>query len=62
VARRLRVFNATAWAGSLMVFGFALSDLPFPTLWPLAAMNIVVAATLAVIPLMHRFGELTKLT
>jgi adenylate cyclase len=58
VARRLRVFNATAWGGSLMVFGFALSDLFFPTLWRLAAINIVVASILAAIPLMHRFGEL----
>lgn len=30
VARRLRVFNVTAWCGSLMVFGFAPSDLYFP--------------------------------
>jgi adenylate cyclase len=58
VARRLRVFNATAWAGSLMVFGFALSDLFFPKLWPLASINVGVASALAVIPLLHRFGEL----
>jgi len=55
VARRLRVFDATAWAGSLMVFSFALSDRFSEAL---ASINAVVASALAAIPLLHRFGEL----
>ncbi|MET0429902.1 MAG: adenylate/guanylate cyclase domain-containing protein [Microvirga sp.] len=58
VARRLRVLNATTWCGSLLVFGFALSDLVDRRLWGLAAINALVALLLACVPLLHRFGEL----
>jgi adenylate cyclase len=58
VARRLKVLNATTWCGVLLALGFALSDLLDRKLWPLAAINITVALLLAVVPLMHRFGEL----
>jgi adenylate cyclase len=58
VARGLRVLNATAWGGSMLVLGFALYDLFNPKLWTLAGINVVTAVFLAAIPIWHRFGPL----
>jgi adenylate cyclase len=58
VARRLKVLNATTWCGVLLALGFTLSDFLDRRLWPLAAINVIVASLLAAAPLLHRFHEL----
>lgn len=50
VARRLKVLNATVCCGVLLVIGFAVSDLFDQKLWPIAAINVLFAMLLAIVP------------
>jgi adenylate cyclase len=58
VAQGLRVLNATAWCGALLVLGFAIYDAWRPKLWTLAGINLLTFLFLLAIPLWHRFGAL----
>lgn len=60
VARRLRAVNITTWIASATSAGFAVAHFltPEPGLWKAGLINAVMAALLAVLPLLHRFGRL----
>jgi adenylate cyclase len=60
VARRLRVVNTASWCCALFGAGFALAQAldPSPQAWKPALANLVGAALLAAVPLLHRFGDL----
>jgi adenylate cyclase len=65
VARRLRVFNITAWISTAAAGGFAIEQVtveqffhPSPDLWKLIATNALAAPIFAAMPRLHRFGAL----
>jgi adenylate cyclase len=59
IARRRRILNLTASMAVFVSAGFGLVQiLSAPHLWWTGIINVVGAATYAVIPLLHRFGEL----
>jgi adenylate cyclase len=59
IARRRRILNLTASMAVFVSAGFGLVQiLSAPQLWWTGIINIVGAAIYAIIPLLHRFGEL----
>jgi adenylate cyclase len=59
IARRRRILNLTASMAVFVSAGFGLVQiLSAPHLWWTGIINVVAAAIYAVIPLLHRFGEL----
>jgi adenylate cyclase len=59
IARRRRILNLTTSMAVFVSAGFGVIQLvATPTLWWTGVINIVAAAIYAVVPLLHRFGEL----
>jgi adenylate cyclase len=59
IARRRRILNLTTSMAVFVSAGFGVIQVvATPTLWWTGVINIVAAAIYAVVPLLHRFGEL----
>jgi adenylate cyclase len=60
VARRLRALNLTVWITVALTAGFAVVQFldPTPGLWKVGVVNALTALITAVVPLLHRFGQL----
>lgn len=59
VARRLRILTIAAWLGAFVSALFAVIQLFTGTgTWPLGFVNIVGTVLFALVPALHRFGEL----
>jgi len=59
IARRRRILNLTASMAVFISAGFGIVEVvAAPELWWTGAVNIVGAAIYAIVPLLHRFGEL----
>ena len=59
VASRLRVLKIAAWIAAVVSAGFGLWQLTLGGgVWRLAILNLVSVVVFALIPLLHRFGEL----
>lgn len=58
LTRRRRVLNIATWMAALVSAGFGAIELLTTKLWPIAVVNGVAALIFALIPLLHRFGEL----
>ena len=59
IARRRRILNLTTSMAVFVSAGFGVIQVVgTPTLWWTGVINIVAAAIYAVVPLLHRFGEL----
>jgi adenylate cyclase len=59
IARRRRILNLTATMAVFISAGFGLVQiLSAPQLWWTGIINVVGAAIYAIVPLLHRFGEL----
>jgi adenylate cyclase len=60
IARRLRAVNIVSWtgAGVILLFGvLRVFDKVTPVSWRLAAVNLISAAILMALPLLHRFSS-----
>jgi adenylate cyclase len=59
VARRLRVLNLATWMSAVLTGCWGIAQLATaPQLWATGIVNLVSAAIFAMIPKLHRFGEL----
>src|SRR4051794_14241631 len=58
LARRRRVLNISTWIAAAVSASFAAMEVLTAGQWMIALVNGVTALTLAMIPLLHRFGEL----
>lgn len=59
VAGRLRVLNITTWIAAFVSGFFGIVWFVTGTgIWQIGVLNVVAAAVFAMIPLLHRFGEL----
>ncbi len=58
LSRRRRVLNITTWMAAVVCASFAVIELMTTRLWHVALINTVTALIFAMIPLLHRFGEL----
>ena len=56
--RRRQVLNMTTWMAGAVCASFAVIEVMTTRLWPIAAVNVVAALIFALVPLLHRFGEL----
>jgi adenylate cyclase len=58
LTRRRRVLNITTWTAAVVSASFGVIEMMTTRLWPIAIVNAVTALIFAMIPLLHRFGEL----
>jgi adenylate cyclase len=58
LTRRRRVLNITTWMAAAVCASFAVIEVMTTRLWAIAGVNAVTALIFAMIPLLHRFGEL----
>ncbi|MDT5349040.1 MAG: adenylate cyclase, partial [Mycobacterium sp.] len=59
VARRARVLNIAAWLAVMVSVSFVAVQLLIGAwLWQVISINIIAAVTFAIVPMLHRFGEL----
>ncbi len=58
LARRRRVLNIATWIAAAVSASFAVMEVVTTDVWYIALINGVTALIFAMIPLLHRFGEL----
>jgi len=58
VRRRRQVLNITTWIGSAVSLSFAVMEFVTGGAWRVALIQLLSAVVFALIPLLHRFGEL----
>jgi adenylate cyclase len=59
VARRARILNIAAWLAVLVSVSFVAMQLAIGAwLWQIVAVNVAGAVIFAIVPMLHRFGEL----
>jgi adenylate cyclase len=58
IRRRRQVLNITTWIGSAVTLSFAVMEAMTGGLWRIALIQFLSAVIFALIPVLHRFGEL----
>jgi adenylate cyclase len=58
IRRRRQVLNITTWIGSVINLTFSVMEVVTGGLWRIAVIQLLSAVIFALIPLLHRFGEL----